>query len=247
MNESGEALRALREKLQELGEETTFADLGEPLLMDLALGWRDGVPFARHAAVLFSRIDGIAADVREREIAGRALLTILARRRSGVVPKAAAEHVRLLGAPGIDEGDPEAAQAFERREQEYQSLSELTPPYGPDEFARDAAAAFAAARARADEGRALPPDRIGPEHRLALLGLALPPGLRAHFHAHCGAERADAAAWKFVLVSKALARHGDAMSRAGVLRGEGTAVPRPLLEALLATDLGDLARTALYE
>lgn len=244
---SADALRAIREKVQELGEEATFADLSEPLLMDLALGWHEGRTFAAHAAVLLSMLDGIPADGRERDLAGRALLTILARRRAGVVPVAAAEHVRLLGDPSVDEGDPEGVRAFERREQEYRQLSELTPPYTAADFAEDAAHAFQAARARTDEGRALPPDRIGPEHRLALVGLALPPGLRAHFHARYGPERGDAAAWKFVLVSKSLARHGEQMSRTGVLRGEGTAVPQRLLEALLATDLGDLARTALYE
>lgn len=247
MTAGAEALRALREKIQEKGEETTFADLGEPLLADLALGWCDGVPFARHAATLLSRIDGIPAEAREHEVAGRALLTLLARRGAGVRPVARAENVRLLGDPDVDEGDAEGARAFERREQEYRSLSELTPPYGADEFVRDAASAFAAARTRADEGRALAPDRVAPEHPLALLGLTLPPGLRAHFHERCGPERADAVAWKFVLVSKALARHNEAMAQAGVLQGQGGAVPRALLDALLATDLGDLARTALYE
>ena len=244
---TAEALRALREKVEEYGETLTFADLSEPLLIDLALGWHDGHPFAVHAAVLLSRIDGISAAGRERELAGRALLTVLARRRTGVVPETPADGVRLLGAPEVDDGDAEAVRAFERREQEYAALSELTPPYAPDDFARDAAEAFAAVRTRADEGRALPPDTVGPEHRLALLGQVLPPGLRAHFHARCGAERADATAWKFVLVAKALARHRDEMQIAGVLDGQGTAVPQKLLDALLATDLGDLARTAVVE
>lgn len=242
-----DALRALRERLQERGEELTFADLSEPMLVDLALGWHQGIPFAVHAASLLARIDGIPAEGRERDLAGRALLTLLARRRAGVVPVAAADTVRLLGDPDVDEGDPEAVRAFERREQEYRALSDLTPPYAVTEFATDAAQAFAAARARADEGRKLPPDAIGAEHRLALLGMALPPGLRAHFHERHGPERADAIAWKFVLVSKALARHHEEMATTGVLDGQGTAVPQKLLEALLATDLGDLARTSLLD
>ncbi|MCE9636578.1 MAG: hypothetical protein K8T90_12810 [Planctomycetes bacterium] len=269
---NSDALRALREKFTDVGETVSFADLSEPLLMDLALGWHSGRPFAEHAAALLSRIDTIPEPGRAAELAGRALLTILARRRAGVVPTTSAENVRLLGDPAVDdEGDPEGARAFERREQEYSSLSDLTPPYTAADFAADAAGAFTAAKTRADEGRKLPPDRVGPEHRLALLGTALPPGLRAWFHgdrvqlsssasregAAAGdaaptgdADRellADATAWKFVLVSRALARHRDAMAATGVLDGQGTAVPLKLLEALLATDLGDLARTALFD
>jgi hypothetical protein len=245
---TSDALRALREKFQDLGDTVSFADLSEPLLLDLALAWHHGRPFAEHAATLLSRIDGISEEGRAAELAGRALLTLLARRRSGVVPQTPAEDVRLLGDPTVDqEGDREAALAFERRDAEYASLSELTPPYPAPDFAADAAGAFAAAKTRADEGRALPPDRVGPEHRLALLGQALPPGLRAWFHERYGGDRADATAWKFVLVSRALARHREGMASAGVLEGQGTAVPQKLLDALLATDLGDLARTALME
>jgi hypothetical protein len=243
---SAEALRALRERLQEKAEELTFADLSEPMLLDLALGWHQGRPFAEHAAVLLSRIDGIPAEGRERDLAGRALLTVLARRRAGVVPDTSADQVRLLGDPEVDDGDAEAVRTWERREREYASLSELTPPYTAEEFARDASQAFRAVRERTDEGRALPPDAVGADHRLALLGSALPFGLRAHFHERYG-DRGDAVAWKFVLVSKVLARHREGMASAGVLEGQGTAVPLRLLEALLAIDLGDLARTALFE
>lgn len=244
---TADALRAIREKIQELGETATFADLSQPLLFDLALGWHEGRPFAAHAAELLSRIDGIPPDARVKELSGRALLTLLERRRTGAPPESPAAAVRLLADPEVDEGDAEGAAAFDRREEEYVSLAALTPPTSPAEFARDAAAAFDAARSRADAGRGLPPDPIGPSHPLALLGQRLPPGLRAHFHATRDAAVADAAAWQFVLVSKALARHREQMEIAGVLDGSGTEVPARLVAGLLATDLGALARTALVE
>ena len=244
---SSEALRAIRETIQDLGETVTFADISEPLLVDLALGWHEGLPFAEHVASFLTRIDGIPTAGRAAELSGRALLTLLTRRGAGIATDAAAENVRLRADVAVDEGDAEGRRAFERREAEYTSLSELTPPYSMDEFARDAAEAFPAVRTRADEGRTLPADEVGAEHRLALLCQALPPGLRAHFHAVHGPERADALAWKFVLVSRALARHRDKMTETGVLEGQGTAVPQRLLLGLLATDLGDLARTALWE
>lgn len=244
---SSEALRSLRERIADAGETLTFADLSETTLLDLALGWHDGRPFAVHAAALLSRIDGLPAEGRERDLAGRAVLALLERRRAGPPPETPAENVRLLGDPRFDEGDPEAVRAFERREAEYLSLSERTPPGSPAEFAADAAEAFRAVRERDAEGRALAPDTIGPEHRLALLGTALPPGLRAHFHGRTADGTADARAWRFVLVSKALARHRESMAAAGLLAGQGEQIPPRLLEALLATDLGDLARTALLE
>jgi hypothetical protein len=266
---TSEALRALREKFQDVGDTVSFADLSEPLLLDLALGWQQGRPFAEHAAGLLSRIDGLPEEGRAAEIAGRALLTLLARRRTGVVPATPAENVRLLGDPDVEtEGDPEAREAFRRREEEYRSLSAIEATTTAAEFAIDAAGAFAAAKSRADEGRHLPSDEIGAAHRLALLGQTLPPGLRAWFHERypddggaasradstapsradsTAPSRADSTAWRFVLVSRALARHREAMETSGVLQGQGTSVPQKLLDALLATDLGALARTALME
>lgn len=244
---SAEALRALRDLVVERAETLTFADLSEPLLEDLALGWHAGARFADHAATFLEHVDGIPAAVRAPELAGRALLTLLARRRTGPEPETPADGVRLLGDPATDRGDPEGRRAFDLREEEYASLSERSPAYSADQFAADAAGAFEAVRTRAEQGRALAPDEVGAAHRLALTGMSLPPGLRAWFHERHDAARADLVAWKFVLTARALARHHSAMSASGVLDGQGTAVPRKFLEALLATDLGELAKTAAIE
>jgi hypothetical protein len=244
---TAEALRALRDLVAEREETLTFADLSSPLLEDLALGWTAGRPFAEHAAEFLERVDGIPAATRAPELAGRALLTLMARRRTGPEPETPADGVRLLGDAATDRGDAEGLRAYERREREIASLSERSPEYTANQFAADAAGAFQAVRTRADEGRALPADEIAAEHPLALVGMSLPPGLRAWFHERHDAARADLVAWKFVLVSRALARHHAAMSATGVLEGQGTAVPKKLLEALLATDLGDPARPAAIE
>lgn len=224
----------------------TFADLPRPLLEDLALGWLDGAPFALRAAEMLSRIDGIPPEGRAKQLAGRAVLTILERDRA-TKPESASDQVKLLGEPDVDEGDPEAVDAFDRREREYESLSALPADYETDEFAADATGVFAAARSRHPELAALPPDGIAAAHRLALLGLSLPAGLRAWFHDGYGPERGAVLAWKFVLASRTLARHRDGLARSGMLDGQGTEIPHALLVGVLATPLGDLARTGAPE
>lgn len=242
---SSPSLAALRDLVGERGDDLTFADLSEPLLEDLAVGWSDGRPFAAAAAEMLSRTDGIAPAGRDRQLAGRAALTLAARRGSNVRVVTAADHVFLLGDAEGDEGDPEAERAFDRRRREYEELSRFAVQMSQEEFAVAATQAFRAAKTRAAE---LPPDRIATSFPLALLGLGLPSGLRAWFHARHEPERADALAWKFVLVSRALARHRGAMATSGVLpEGADAAVPSTLLAALLALDLGELARTAVLE
>ncbi len=239
------ALVALRELLRDRADDLTFADLSQPLLEDLAFGWYAGRPLAESAAEMLARVDGIDAAGRDREIAGRALLTLLQRRRVAVHVETPGDRVRLLGDPSVDEGDPEGRFAWDRREEEYRSLTEATQAYGAKEFAADAAGAFQAARTPVTN---VPPDAIGPAHPLALAGMALPSGLRGWFHGRYGAERADALAWQFVLVSRALARHRAGMADSGVLpRGTDTSIPQRLLEALLALDMGELARTSVLE
>jgi len=237
------SLAALRDLLRERGDELTFADLGEPLLEDLAVGWSDGRPFAAAAAEMLSRSDGIAPTDRDRQLAGRAALTLAARRGADVRAVALPQHVLLLGDPDEDEGDPEAERAFDRRRREYEELSRFAVQMSAEEFAVAASQAFRAAKKRDAD---LAPDKIASANPLALLGLTLPSGLRAWFHQRHEPERADALAWKFVLVSRAIARHRGAMAETGVLpEGADAAVPSTLLAALLALDLGDLARTAV--
>lgn len=243
---SAPALGTLRDLLRDRGDELTFADLPEPLLEDLAVGWSEGRPFAAAAAEMLSRGDGIAAEGRDRQLAGRAALTLAARRGAKLRQVSAPEHVYLLGDPKEDEGDPEAERAYARRQREYEELSRFAVQMAPEEFASAAAQAFRAAKQRRDADVA--PDAIASAFPLALLGLELPRGLRAWFHERHEKERADALAWKFVLVSRALARHRGAMAVSGVLpEGVDATVPATLLNALLALDLGDLARTAVLE
>ena len=237
-------LRPLRDLISQCGEELTFADLSEPLLEDLALGYCDGQPLAIAAARLLSRIDGIPEERRERQISGRALLTLLARQGAGVHMAAAADQVRLLGRPGYDQGDPEAERAWEKREEQYRSLSELPAPYTPEDFKVDAASAFSAARSGVHGEVKLPPDEVAHHHGLALLCRNLPDGLRAWFHRRHPDERADALAWKFVLAGRALARY---RRMEGTTPREEKGIPRALLSAVLAVDLGDLARTSILE
>lgn len=242
---SAPSLGALRDLIEDRADELTFASLSEPLLEDLAVGWSDGRPFAAAAAEMLSRTDGIAAEGRDRELAGRAALTLAARRGAAVRVAVPAENVYLLGDPAEDEGDSEAERAFDRRRREYEELSRYAVQMTPEEFAFAAARAFKAAKEPAAD---VPPDRIAASYPLALLGLTLPRGLRAWFHSRHEPERADPLAWKFVLVSRALARHRGAMAEAGVLpEGTDAAVPATLLGALLALDLGELARTAVLE
>jgi hypothetical protein len=242
---SASSLGALRDLIGERGDDLTFAVLSEPFLEDLAVGWEGGRPFAAAAAELLARTDGIPPKNRDRQLAGRAALTLAARRGANVRLVSQPEHVYLLGDAEGDEGDPEAERAFDRRQREYEELSRFAVQMLPEEFAFAASHAFRAAKTR---DPALPPDRIAPAHPLALLGLTLPNGLRAWFHGRHEPERADALAWKFVLVSRALARHRGAMAESGVLpEGADANVPATLLNALLALDLGELARTAVVE
>ncbi len=238
-------LRTLKDLLTERGQDLTFADLPSTLLEDLALGWTSGRTIAAEAASWLARIDGIPAGQRGPELAGRALLTLLARRGAAVAVRIAAENVRLLGDPSDDEGDAEAAAAYADRERQYASLTERQPEYGVPDFVADAGGAFAAARA-GQPATEPPPDTFAAEHALALLGTQLPAGLRRWFHARHPAEAADAAAWRFFLTARALAHHHDRMEDAGVV-AEGDAVPTKLLAATLLTDLGELARTAILE
>lgn len=245
-----DSLRTIREMVREREETLTFGDLSAPLLEDLAIGWHKGMPFASHVASFLAQVDGITAPQRDREIAGRALLTLLDR-RGAPVARHRGDEVRLLGSPEEDTGDPEAIRAFDQRTAEYASLSALSPEYGPEDFAADAAGAFESSRTKKAEGASLPPDGIADEHVLALLGLRLPPGLRVWFHARYAASKgpagADARAWKFVLASRALAIHREHLAASGLLADQGTAVPAKLLEAVLATDLGEMARTAVRD
>ena len=242
---SSAALGTLRDLIRDRGDDLTFALLPEPLLEDLAVGWSDGRPFAAAAAEMLARSDGVPAKGRDRQLAGRAVLTLAARRGAAVRAVSSAEHVYLLGDVEGDEGDPEAERAFARRQREYEELSRFAVQMTPTEFAVAAAQAFAAAKTR---GADVPPDAIAASFPLALLGLTIPAGLRAWFHARHESERADALAWKFVLVSRALARHRGAMAATGVLpEGADANVPSTLLTALLALDLGELARTAVLE
>ena len=242
---SAPSLSFLRDLIEDRADDLTFAGLSEPLLEDLAVGWSDGRPFAAAAAEMLSRTDGIAPKDRDRQLAGRAALTLAARRGAALRVVVPAENVFLIGDPEGDEGDPEAERAFDRRRREYEELSRYAVQMAPEEFALAAARAFRAAKEPSAE---VPPDSIATSYPLALLGLTLPKGLRAWFHARHEIERADQLAWKFVLVSRALARHRSAMAETGVLpEGADAAVPATLLNALLALDLGDLARTAVLE
>ncbi|MCG3134008.1 MAG: hypothetical protein HMLKMBBP_01277 [Planctomycetes bacterium] len=243
---SSDALRTLRDRVRDGAGSLTFADLSRTMLEDLALGWLDGEPFAFRAAEMLSRIDGIPATGRAKQLAGRAALTILERDRAAN-PESSADQVKLLGEPEVDEGDPEAVRAFDQREREYESLTSFPSEYDPAEFAADVAGAFAAARSRHPELAALPQDAIAVTHRLALLGLSLPAGLRAWFHDRYGPERGAILAWKFTLASRTLARHRDGLARSGLVEGQGTAIPDKLLAGVLATPLGDLARTGVLE
>lgn len=239
------SLAALRDLVEDRADDLTFASLSEPLLEDLAVGWSDGRPFAAAAAEMLSRTDGIAEKGRDRQLAGRAALTLAARRGAALRIVVPAENVFLLGNPDGDEGDPEAERAFDRRRREYEELSRYAVQMTPEEFAFAAGRAFKAAK---DPSADVPPDTIATSYPLALLGLTLPKGLRAWFHSRHEIERADPLAWKFVLVSRALARHRGAMAETGVLpEGADAAVPATLLNALLALDLGELSRTAVIE
>ena len=242
------SLSSLRDLLRDRPQGLTFADLPGTVLEDLALGWSGGKPTAQVAAELAARIDGIAAAGRDREIAGRALLTLLERRGAAVRPRVPGDHVRLLGNPSADQGDPEAVETWVRREEEYASLAALRADYEVAEYTTDLRGAFEAAR-RGDPGAPpLPRDAVAHEHRLALLCTNLPAGLRRWFHDHHGPGRGDVLAWKFVLVGRALAHHRNGMLETGVLRLAGAdAVPERLVEALLALDLGQLARTAILD
>jgi hypothetical protein len=241
------SLRSFRDLLKDRPQGLTFADLPGTVLEDLALGWSGGRTTAAVAAELATRIDGIPQEGRDREIAGRALLTLLVRRGAPVVVQAAADEVRLLGNAALDQGDAEAELAWTRREEEYASLDALPAEYGLTEYGEDLQGAFAAARDEPDT--ALPQDTVAAEHPLALLCTSLPPGLRTWFHGRYPADRADALAWKFVLVGRALAHHRNGMLETGVLSlGDADiAVPEQLVRALLALDLGQLARTAILE
>lgn len=239
------SLGALRDLIHERGDELTFAQLSQPLLEDLAVGWEAGRPFAAAAAELLARTDGIAAKDRDRQLAGRAALTLAARRGAAIRVNAPAENVYLIGDPEGDEGDVEAERAFDRRRREYEELSRFAVQMAPEDFTSAALQAFQAARTHAGD---VAQDRIASSFPLALLGLRLPDGLRAWFHDRYEPERADPLAWKFVLVSRALARHRGAMAESGVLpEGEDVPVPSTLLGALLSLDLGELSRTAVIE
>ncbi len=239
---------SLRDLLRSRPNGLTFADLPGTVLEDLALGWSGGRRLAEVAAQLATRIDGIPSSGRDSEIAGRALLTLLARRGAPIAVRTEGDHVRLLGSPEDDEGDPEGAAAFQAREAEYASLAAMDSAYAVGEYVADVRGAFDAARTGMPA--ALPPDRVAGGHRLALLHTGLPAGLRTWFHDRYDEQRADSLAWKFVLVGRGIARHRDGMLETGVLRALGDpdpAVPEELVRALLALDLGELARTAILE
>ncbi len=242
----GTSLQSLRDLLRARPEGLTFADLPGTVLEDLALGWSGGRRTSRVAAELAERLDGIPAETREPEIAGRALLTLLARRGAPVYVEAPADHVFLLGTAETDRGDPEGRRAFERREAEYASLARIASEYPVASYADDLAPAFRASR-EAPDREPEHDDAIGRDHPLALLATRLPRGLRAWFHARHGERDGDALAWKFVLVGRALAHHRNGMLETGVLRISGDAVPEQLVRGLLALDLGQLARTAVRE
>lgn len=238
------AVRPLRDLIKEHGENLAFGDLAEPMLEDLAVGWAEGRPIAVAAAELLSQIDDIPFRRRDRQIAGRALLALLARQGAPIEVEAPAEHVYLLGRRENDTGDPEAEAAWERREAEYRSLSEHDVEYPMDMFKIDVATAFNAARQAMDANVELPEDKIASEHRLALLYRNAPQTLRAWFHRRYKDTDPDVVCWKFILAGRALARY-----RTEVLPGETPAgsIPKQLMDSVLAIDLGDLARTSILE
>ena len=80
------SLRSLRDLLKQRPQGLTFADLPSTVLEDLALGWGGGKPLAEAAAKLASRVDGIPARGRDREIAGRAVFTTVRSRNTIRVP-----------------------------------------------------------------------------------------------------------------------------------------------------------------
>jgi len=241
------SLQSLRDLLKERPQGLTFADLPSTVLEDLALGWSGGVSTAEVAAELASRIDGIPKRGRDREIAGRAVLSLLQRRGAPIAVAAPSDHVRFLGNAAADDGDPEGAQAFARRETEYDALDALPTDYEVDDFQTDLAGAFAAAKLPAPKG--LPADKIAEDNPLALLCTGLPGGLRGWFHEHYSTDRADVYAWTFVLVGRAIAHHRNGMLDTGVLKLDDAdaAVPETLVRGLLALPLGQLARTAILE
>lgn len=240
------ALRELREKLAAQGSRLSFADLGEPLLEDLAVVWHGGRPLAVAAAELLSLADDIPVTRRDRQIAGRAMLTLLARRSAPVTVLIPAEQVFLLGNKAVDDGDAEAEAAWERREQEYASLSAFPQAYDRDEFRKDSWGAFRAARTGALDADALGPDKIALGHRLALMCKNLPPGLRQWFHRRYGVERADVLAWKFILAVRGLRTYRRSAGAEIPLDGSMPA-PDALVDATLALPLGDLARTTILD
>jgi len=232
------SLDSLRGLLRSRPNGLTFTDLPGTVLEDLALAWSGGRRLAEVAAQLASRIDGIPAAGRDDEIAGRALLTLLARRGAPIALRTDGEHVHFLGSPQEDEGDPEGAAAFHAREAEYSALAALDSTYDVAEYVTDLNGAFAAARQGTDA--TLPADAVAAAHRLALLHTGLPAGLRAWFHGRYGAGRGDVLAWKFVLVGRGIARHRDGMLETGVLRTLGDPDPAVPEER-------ELARTAILE
>lgn len=237
-------LRPLRDVLTERGEELTFADLSEPLLEDLAVGWEEGRPIAIAAAEMLSQIDGIPIKRRSRQVAGRALLTLLVRQGAPLSLAVQGDEMRLLGSPALDQGDAEAEAAWHRREEEYQSLSELECDYPLEKFTVDVATAFEATRSAVSTDVDLPPDAVAESHRLALLYRAAPKNLRVWFHRRYRDVNADAICWKFILAGRALTRY-----RTIALPGEKPAgrIPKQLMASVLAIDLGDLARTSILE
>ena len=147
------SMQSLRDLLKERPQGLTFADLPSTVLEDLALGWSGGRSTAEVAAELAARIDGIPKRGRDREIAGRAVLSLLQRRGAPIAVAAPADHVRFLGNAAADEGDPEGAQAFERREAEFDALDALpSDGYDVEDFQSDLGGAFAAAKRPPGEG-----------------------------------------------------------------------------------------------
>lgn len=239
-------LRYLRERLVEKREELTFADLPEDVLEDLAAGWTEGRRLAEHAAELCHRMDGVELHRRAEQIAGRALITLLDRRGVAFAVDVPSDEVSLLGNPALDRGDPDGELAWERRQSQLAELRKQPVPYSATEYAGDLAGALDAARNRAAEAEVLglDVDLIGRANPFALLAQSLPPGLRVWFHEEYEPGRADLLAWKFVLLGRALSRHLDRMAADGVIE-RGAAPPARLVAALLATDLGELAETAI--
>lgn len=239
-------LRHLRERLASASDSLTFADLPEDVLEDLAAGWSEGRTLAAHAAELCHRLDGIPLHRREQQISGRATLTLLGRRGLAVAMDVPSDEVTLLGNAALDRGDSDGELAWELRQSQLAKLRELSVPYAPEEYASDLRGALDAARTRGGELEILgiETDEIARSHPFALLAQSLPAGLRVWFHEEYEPDRADALAWKFVLVGRALARHMDRMRTDGVLE-VGDAPPARLVAAVLATDLGELAETAI--